>query len=70
MDSDNINTFIFCEKCGKKLLQRKPNGIFVFRFGRNNQSKEPTIEIEIHGSLRIRCFRKKCGHINLINYFP
>jgi len=70
MDSYSVNTFILCEKCNKKLLQRRPNGIFVFRFGRNNQSKEPTIEIEIHGSLRIKCFRKKCGHINLINYFP
>jgi len=65
-----MNTFICCDKCGKKLLQRKPNGIFVFRFGKNNQSGEPVVDIEIHGSLRIKCFRKNCGHVNLINYFP
>jgi hypothetical protein len=27
-------TFYFCEKCGKKLIARKPNGVWQFCFGR------------------------------------
>ena len=64
-----MNNFIVCEKCGKKLLQRKPNGIFVFRFGRSS-SQESFVEMEIFGSIRMKCFRRNCGHVNIINYFP
>ncbi|MFW6121411.1 MAG: hypothetical protein ACOC80_11010 [Petrotogales bacterium] len=61
--------FIYCEKCGKKLLQRKPNGIFVFKFGKSRKGN-PVVNLEIHGSVRITCFRETCQHVNIINYFP
>lgn len=61
--------WIYCEHCGKKLLRRKPNGIFVLKFGRGNDG-ESVIEVEIHGSIKIRCFRKECRQYNIINYFP
>jgi len=60
--------FIHCAKCGKRLIERKPNGLFVFMFGKNGNS--PAVYIEIHGSVKIKCFRPSCGHLNVINFFP
>lgn len=65
-------TWICCEKCGKKLLKRKPNGIFVFKFGRDKteDGEESVVEMEIHGSLQMKCLRKSCKATNTVNYFP
>lgn len=64
-----MSTFILCEKCGKKLLSRSPNGIWQFKFGRREDS-EPVVDMEIHGSIRMRCIKRSCRHINILNYFP
>lgn len=61
--------WVFCEKCGKKLLRRRANGIFVFKFGRNS-SKEDVVYMEIWGSLKMKCFRETCSYTNTIHFFP
>ncbi len=63
-----MSHFIICEKCKKKLIERKENGIFVFKFGKNGT--EALVDIEVFGSLRIKCLRRRCRHINVLNFFP
>jgi len=63
------SNFVFCEKCGKKLLNRLPNGIWQFKFGKK-EVNESVISMEIHGSIRMICIRKTCRHMNTFNYFP
>ncbi len=67
--NDNSYSWIYCEKCNKKLLKRKSNGVFVFKFGRT-QEQQNMIDLEIFGSIKMKCFRKTCGYINIINLFP
>lgn len=62
-------SWIHCEKCGKRLIRRMANGIFVFKFGRNSQGDD-VVHIQIFGSIRIQCIRDRCRHINEINFFP
>ena len=64
--------WICCEACGKKLLKRKLNGLFDFRFGRDtiDGKDESVVEMQIHGNLKMKCLRKSCKAWNLINYFP
>ena len=62
-------SFIFCERCGKKLIERAPNGLFVFKFGKRENS-EPVVDLQIHGSIRMRCTRRSCRYVNTLNYFP
>jgi hypothetical protein len=68
---DQKKVFVTCEKCGKKLIERLPNGLWRFQFGRNpDDSDDPVVQITIHGNLQIRCLRKSCRHVNTLNYFP
>ena len=60
--------FIKCEKCGKNLIQRLPNGLFHFKFGKNEDGKTP-VDIKIHGNIQMRCLRGSCGHTQTINFF-
>lgn len=60
--------FISCEVCGKKLIERKPNGIFHFMFGRSKVGS--IVDIEIYGSVKMVCSRRSCRHVNIFNYFP
>ncbi len=60
--------FIVCEKCGKKLIERLPNGLFRFIFG--GKQDPPPVEIFIYGSIKMRCLRRSCGHWNEISIFP
>ena len=55
--------------CGKKLIKRKPNGIFVFKFGKDNEN-QPVVDMEISGSIKIKCLRKSCQKTNVISFFP
>ena len=70
MTDDKNSSWIYCENCGKKLIKRKPNGVFIFRFGRTKNSEEPLVDLEIFGSIRLKCFREKCRHLNIMNLFP
>ncbi len=72
MDKKN---FLVCEKCGKRLLERKENGFFHFIFGKKRDKdgsmREYTpVDILIHGSVQMRCISRDCNHINTFNYLP
>lgn len=60
--------FITCEKCGKKLIERKANGIWVFKFGKNGN--ESLVNMEICGSIKMMCLRRSCRHMNVLHFFP
>ncbi len=62
-------SFVKCKKCNKKLLERLPNGMWIFKFGKRNGNK-PVVEMQIHGSIRMQCLRRSCQHWNQLNYFP
>ncbi len=78
--------FLLCTKCNKKLIKRRPNGLFSFAFGRWSggdkviiDGKEmflgPTVQIEVFGSLKLKCIRWLCrkkypDHWNTFNFFP
>jgi hypothetical protein len=69
-------SFFRCEKCGKKLIERLPNGCWRFVFGKTNDASFfIPVEMKIHGSLVMRCLRRTCRrehpqHWNVLNYFP
>ena len=60
--------FVVCEKCGKRLIERKSNGMFKFIFG--GKQAPPPVEMYILGSIKMRCLRTSCGHWNEISFFP
>ena len=68
--------FLYCAVCGKRVLERKQNGLFKFVFGRNqNDTGNPPVEMFIHGSIKMRCLRRSCrgehpDHWNVFNFFP
>jgi hypothetical protein len=76
--------FMRCELCGKILIERMPNGLWSFSFGRPmpEDVHNPTpiekiapVRMLIHGSVKIRCLRKSCrlrnpDHWNVLNFFP
>jgi len=62
-------SFIKCEVCGKKLIQRLPNGLWSFKFGKTNEGT-PLIDMTIYGSMKMKCIRRECGHMNTLNFFP
>jgi len=67
---EKIESFIRCEKCGKKLIARQGNGIWHFRFGRSEDGGEPPVDMKIYGSIKMKCLRRSCRHINILNHFP
>jgi len=66
---NETGSFVFCEKCGRKLLQRMENGMWLFKFGKKSDNS-PLVQMAIYGSLQMSCFRRECGHINVLNFFP
>ena len=75
---DEINNgkiFLTCEKCGKKMIERQTNGLFFFVFGKKKDKEGRLyefcpVELIIHGSVKMRCLSRECGHWNVFNYFP
>lgn len=64
-------TLLSCEACKRPIIERMPNGLFRFKYGRMDPKSTYTpVYIEIHGSVKIQCFRKSCLHMNTFNYFP
>ncbi len=61
--------FIVCEKCGKKLIERLPNGLWRFKFGKR-EGGFPVVDMTIQGSVQMKCIKRTCSHINVLNYFP
>lgn len=69
--NDNHPTFVLCEKCKKRLIERKQNGLWYFCFGKAESGGEKIpVEMYIHGSIKLKCLRRNCGHWNVLNYFP
>ena len=72
--------FFKCEKCGKRLIERKANGLWYFVFGKKYTNSSGVklfipVEMYIHGNLKIRCLRRSCrkenpDHWNVFNFFP
>jgi len=76
--------FYRCEKCSKKLIERLPNGIWKFAFGRQRKEVdefgepvpfdkelyEPAVILLIRGSIKMKCLRKTCNHDNILPHFP
>jgi hypothetical protein len=69
--------FYRCEICRKKLIERLPNGLWKFVFGKNvNDSNSiPPVEMLIFGTVRMRCLRRSCrashpDHWNELYFFP
>ena len=63
--------FYVCEMCGKKLIERLPNGLWKFVFGRNPEDmSKPPVKMLIRGSLKMNCLRRTCSHDNILPYFP
>lgn len=71
--------FFKCSKCGKKLIERKSNGLWYFVFGKSYGGKGRNtftpVEMYIHGNIKIRCLRRSCRkenpkHWNILNFFP
>lgn len=75
--NDEKKIFARCKKCDKIIIERKPNGLWYFRFGksRRNESSYIPVEMYIHGSLQMRCLRRECrknhpDHWNRLTYLP
>ena len=49
--------FITCEKCGKRLIERLPNGLLKFKFGRRRDTSESVVEMLIHGDVKMKCLK-------------
>lgn len=67
----------WCVECQKPILERLPNGLWRFKFGRKNRKSgdgneitDWAVDMYIHGSVKIRCFRNGCLHWNTFNFFP
>ena len=66
---------LYCTVCGKKLIEKRVDGLFHFVFGapRDEEGKvigDPPVDILIHGNIKIRCIRRSCRAINTLNMFP
>lgn len=70
----NNKNFITCEACGKTLIEKREDGMFRFRFGSGRDgmqepsSQGPPVDMIIHGSIKMRCWHKKCRAWNTVNY--
>ena len=65
--------FVYCEHCGKKLIERLPNGFFRFVFGKSKDgygNSTPPVDITIQGNLKMKCIRRSCRRDNIINMLP
>lgn len=65
--------FYRCLKCRKILIERRPNGLWYFVFGKNKEFIP--VEMHIHGNVKIRCLRRSCrrefpDYWNIFNFFP
>lgn len=63
--------FVNCEKCGKRLIEKKKDGLWYFCFGKSVVSEgEIPVEIYMYGVIKIKCLRKSCHEWNTLSHFP
>lgn len=61
--------YLVCEKCGKRLLEKHTDGMLTFCFGKNENTSIAPVEMNVYGSIEIKCIRKSCNHWNVFNHF-
>ncbi len=71
----NDKIFLRCEKCGKRLIERREDGLFYFVFGKKKTRDGALydycpVQILIHGSIKMHCLSRDCDHWSIFNYFP
>lgn len=59
--------YVHCDSCGKRLVEKTADGKLIFKFGKSNDVDYVPVEIEIFGTMKIKCLRKRCNHITVIN---
>jgi len=75
---DAKKAFFKCSICGKRLIERRKNGLWYFIFGKKYGKDQNTfipVEIYIHGNIKMKCLRRSCRkenpkHWNIFNFFP
>ena len=69
---DLKQNFIACKSCGKRLIERKRNGVWHFLFGKPDKDGTNFVPVEmfIQGNVKIKCLRRTCGTWNTLLYFP
>lgn len=65
-------SFVCCEKCGKKLIRRLPNGLWEFVFGKQmrGSNRRAPVRMKIYGSIKMDCLNCECDHESILNFFP
>ena len=63
-------TFVHCEKCGKRLIARMPDGSGEFLFGRQEGYGKSPVEIKLWGMIEISCLNRTCNHKQKMAFFP
>jgi len=65
--------FVYCEKCHGRLIERASDGSWHFVFGKSkdgDKNKTSPVDIHIKGEVKIKCFRKRCGHWTVLPFIP
>jgi hypothetical protein len=50
--------FVFCARCGKRLIRKTKSGRFHFIFGKTKDGNPP-VEMYIEGEVRVKCLRHR-----------
>jgi hypothetical protein len=71
---------IKCKGCNRPLIERMESGLLKFIYGQpwkrspdGNWIKAGSwvpIEMVIHGSIKMKCWRKQCQTWNIVNFLP
>ena len=62
--------FIHCAHCKGPLVEILPSGAWYFRFGKKSEANpEPMVEMQIHGTVKMKCWRRTCGKTTVLNFF-
>ena len=52
-------------------MQRLPNGLWYFCFGKNPDGSGITpVEMLIQGNVKMKCIRRSCQHWNVLTFLP
>lgn len=53
-------TWVYCNNCGKRLAVKTNYGTVRFKYANH-------VDMEIHGTIKLRCLDRKCEKWQLIN---